>query len=163
MKKTEFESQIRIETELKFYKKLIKKIDKASKGKIDLKHWSFKVYDKIALLENNFKELKKRNVLAEIGPSFLEWAEDYFKDRMDSFIVKNEAFENYREFRKTQNTITVNNFKRKIKLFCELKNFEYNPDMEDYPKDEHNRFLSHKGGKVHELIYLKQNNKNLNL
>lgn len=159
MKKAEFESQIKIEIELKFYKKLIKKIDKASKAKIDLKRWSSKVADKIVLLENNFKKLKERNILTELGPSFLEWAEDYFKDRMDSFIVKNEAFENYREFRKIRNTITVNNFKRKIKLFCELKNFDYNPDMEDYPKDEYNRFLSHIGGKVHELIYLKQNKK----
>src|SRR5690606_5941821 len=43
-------------------------------------------------------EIKKRNLIAEMGSTFKDWAEDYFRDRLNVFVPKNEAYENMKAY-----------------------------------------------------------------
>jgi hypothetical protein len=81
--------------------------------------------DKIGAPQGN---IKKRNLITEMGPVFLEWAEGYFDEsRINDYVVKKDAYENLKIYNSSMKTISATNFKNKLKQFCELKGYVLNP------------------------------------
>lgn len=107
--------------------------------------------------------IKKRNLTSEMGPVFLEWAEDYFRDKMDQLVVKKEALKSLHEYNKAMQSISASLFKKRVVQFCELKGHTFNPDVEGEKKDKEGRFMKWynpvgaTGGSSEEHFYLKSN------
>lgn len=85
--------------------------------------------------------IKKRNLISEMGPVFLEWAEDYFRDKMNVFVVKKVALENLQAYNKSVAGTSSALFKKRIKQYCELKGYIFNPDVEGENKDKEGRYM----------------------
>ena len=107
--------------------------------------------------------IKKRNLTSEMGPVFLEWAEDYFRDKMNQFVVKKEALKTLHEYNKAMQSISSSLFKKRVVQFCELKGHTFNPDIEGEKKDKEGRFMKWynpieaTSGSSEEYFYLKSN------
>ena len=107
--------------------------------------------------------IKKRNLTSEMGPVFLEWAEDYFRDKMNQFVVKKEALKTLHEYNKAMQSISSSLFKKRVVQFCELKGHTFNPDIEGEKKDKEGRFMKWynpigaTSGSSEEHFYLKSN------
>lgn len=100
-------------------------------------------------------EIKKRNLIAEMGTVFKEWAEEYFREKMNSYVPKNEAFEAMKAYSpKHLGGLSATLFKTRVKQFCELNGYKFNPDMPDQKKDENGRFMRWHNAKPTEHIYL---------
>lgn len=100
--------------------------------------------------------IKKRNLISEMGPVFLEWAEDYFRDKMNTFVVKKDALESLISYNKSVQYTSATLFKTKIKQFCELKSYEFNPTLESEKKDNNGRYMMWHNAKAEEHFYLRE-------
>ena len=81
--------------------------------------------EKIGAPEGN---IRKRNLLAEIGIVFFEWAEDYFKDEnINQAVCRRVMYENLKNYNNSMKQISATSFKNKLKQFCELKGYIFNP------------------------------------
>lgn len=82
-------------------------------------------------VEAPYGNIKKRNLAAEIGPAFMDWADEYFTpERMNTMIIKKEAIEHLHASSKYLSGISVNLFKTRITQYCELKGYIFNPKEE---------------------------------
>jgi hypothetical protein len=71
----------------------------------------------------------QRNLISIMGESFLEWAEVFFHEdnnSLDQFVVKQDAFEDYKKYAKV--TWQMQRFTKAMKAFCELKGYLLDPD-----------------------------------
>ncbi|MEC5156629.1 hypothetical protein [Chryseobacterium sp. MP_3.2] len=100
--------------------------------------------------------IKKRNLISEMGPVFLEWAEDYFRDKMNKFVVKKEALESLISYNKAVQFTSATLFKSKVRQFCELNGYEFCPNLPDEKKDKEGRFMKWHNSKSEEHFYLKE-------
>lgn len=71
----------------------------------------------------------KRNLLLEMGPLFLEWAEVYFTEEEDGpnlnkYIIKDLALKDLIE--KTGYKLTPHKFKKSLKAYCQLNEWVFN-------------------------------------
>lgn len=99
--------------------------------------------------------IKKRNLISEMGPVFLDWAEDYFQgERLNAFVVKKEAMASVMAYNKNLSGISANLFKRRVEQFCEYKGYKFNPDIEGEKKDKQGRFMKWYNGNSEEHFYL---------
>lgn len=113
-----------------------------------------KTTEKLGAPQSN---IKKRNLLTEMGVVFLEWAEDYFFDeRLNKEVPKLEAFEALKAYNASMKNISVTAFKRQIMRFCEYKGYTFNPKELINTKD--GRITQSILGKATEMIYLKSEN-----
>ncbi len=107
--------------------------------------------------------IRKRNLISEMGPVFLEWAEDYFRDKMNSFVCKKAALDDLKAYNKSVSGTAATTFKKRIKDYCELKGYTFNPDVEGEKKDKEGRFMKWynpigaTSGSSEEHFYLKSN------
>lgn len=99
--------------------------------------------------------IKKRNLISEMGPVFLEWAEDYFSNKMNEFVVKKEAHESLVGYNKAVQFTSVTVFKSKVKQFCDLKGYEFCPNLEGEKKDKEGRYMKWHNSKSEEHFYLR--------
>jgi hypothetical protein len=70
-----------------------------------------------------------RNLLAEMGMAFKDWADVYFSpesSRIDTEIVKDEAFDDCLKIVKN-NKWTANKFKKALVAWCKFNHFKLNP------------------------------------
>jgi hypothetical protein len=82
---------------------------------------------KIAPPLNN---IHKRNLISEMTEQFKAWADVYFwegGDRLNKWIVKLEAFDNFMKETKTRSH-SSQKFKDKLKAYCKYMGYEFNPD-----------------------------------
>ena len=99
-------------------------------------------------------EIKKRNLIAEMGTVFKDWAEDYFRERLNENVPKKEAHENMKAYsQKHLGGVSISLFKTRIKQFCELNSYEFNP-KEFLGKD--GRIMDWHNGASTEMVYLRQ-------
>lgn len=99
--------------------------------------------------------IKKRNLISEMGTVFLEWAEEYFEDKLNSFFPKKDALENLHAYNKAMQSISSTLFKRRVEQFCELKGFSFCPDVEGEKKDKEGRYMKWNNAKTEEFFYIK--------
>lgn len=98
--------------------------------------------------------IRKRNLISEMGPIFPEWAEDYFRNRLNSFIVKKEAHDSLKEYNKNMAGISSTLFKRRLQQYAEYKGYKFNPDLEGEKKDSQGRFMKWLNVSTEEHIYM---------
>lgn len=111
------------------------------------------VNEKIGAPEGN---IRKRNLIAEIGVVFLEWAEDYFQgDNLDTLICKKIAYEHLKNYNKSVQSTSSTAFKRKLEQFCELKGYVFNPPDKITDKTN-NRIMAWYEGKTEEHFYIQK-------
>lgn len=77
-------------------------------------------------------DIEQRNIQRQIGDDFIYWAEEYFaaETHRDTYINKNEAFEQYKLSlpKRAQDSVKMQTFKSRLIQFCEYKGWEFNPD-----------------------------------
>lgn len=109
------------------------------------------VNEKIGAPEGN---IRKRNLIAEIGVVFLEWAEDYFQgNNIDNMVCRKVAYENLKNYNKTMQNISSTAFKKKVQQFCELKGYIFNPSDRITDKANH-RIMAWYDNKTEEHFYI---------
>lgn len=109
------------------------------------------VNEKIGAPEGN---IRKRNLIAEIGVVFLEWAEDYFQDNnIDNMVCRKVAYEHLKNYNKTMQNISSTAFKKKVQQFCELKGYIFNPADRVTDKANH-RIMAWYDNKTEEHFYI---------
>lgn len=110
--------------------------------------------EKIGAPESN---IRKRNLVSEMGVLFKEWAEDFFTpERLaEDYIVKNEAYEDYvKDKNINKATFSAQKFKQKIEQFCEFNGYIFCP--QELRNDKMNNRITKKiNGKTEELIVIK--------
>lgn len=78
-------------------------------------------------IEPPLNNVLKRNLITEMGASFLDWAEVYFNaDRLNTLIVKKEAFDDFVKGNNIKHQ-TPQNFAKRVAAFCRYKNYVLNP------------------------------------
>ena len=104
-------------------------------------------------------ETKKRNsrkeedMISEIGETFLQWAQSYFiEERLNIEISKPiiyTAYINYSPYAKNTSGVA---FKNKLKLFCQLKGWDLNPQKKCNNPD--GRIIRSFEGRAEEFFYI---------
>ena len=106
--------------------------------------------EKIGAPQNN---IKKRNLMSEIGKVFLEWAEEYFIElRLDVDIDKKEAHTALVNYNVSMKSTSSTAFKYKMKQFCELKGWVLNPADKLTTSD--GRIMRSFNGQTTEMLYI---------
>lgn len=78
-------------------------------------------------IEPPLNNVLKRNLITEMGAVFLDWAEVYFNaDRLNTLIVKKEAFDDFVKGNNIKHQ-TPQNFAKRVAAFCRYKNYVLNP------------------------------------
>lgn len=103
-------------------------------------HWNFlamcvQVYLRFGVVQAPQERLASRKLRQDIGESFLTWADEFFsnKEKIGHKLKKNQDL--YDEFIKfgshNMRYETISLFKKKLKWFCELRGFKFNPHLYD--------------------------------
>lgn len=69
-----------------------------------------------------------RNLQAQMGPVFLEWADYYLKNNLNKEFSKREAIEHLQRNHSSLSAITSNNFSKRVKAWCDYNNYIYMPE-----------------------------------
>lgn len=88
---------------------------------------------KFGLVEPDMPDIAMRQMKAEIGLEFINWADQWFEqNRFNKIINKDEAFEAWKSSlnRKELAWVTPNKFKKKIIGWCNVRGYVYNPDFQ---------------------------------
>ena len=82
-------------------------------------------------IQPSMKAIERRNLKTAMTQEFLNWAEDWFTDeRLNRLLETSAVFD---EYRKTLPKVIAENmkptsFKRRLKLFCQYKDWVFNPE-----------------------------------
>ena len=90
-----------------------------------------RTYMQIGLIEPDMPDIEVRQKRAAIGEVFLNWADDWLDNRCNTEVDRFAAFNaitDYCNKLKVRNPVTLTNFKKKVKLWCEIRGYRYNPD-----------------------------------
>jgi len=81
------------------------------------------------------ERLASRKLRQDIGESFLTWADEFFSNKEKIGVKLKKKADMYDEFIKfgghNMKYETISLFKKKIKWFCELRGFKFNPHLYD--------------------------------
>lgn len=95
--------------------------------------------------------IKKRNAIQSIGDALYDWANSFFENRKNCYVPKNEAFDSFEATAKVKGW-TSQKFKKKLKTWCEIDGYEFNP----YKSLNKQGYCKHnKDGKTQEFIYIR--------
>lgn len=88
-------------------------------------------YMQIGLVEPDMPDIEVRQKRAAVGEVFLNWADDWLYNRLNSEVDRFTAFNAINEYcnkLKVRNPITLTNFKKKLKLWCDIRGYRFNPE-----------------------------------
>ncbi|WP_315055183.1 hypothetical protein [Chryseobacterium indoltheticum] len=106
--------------------------------------------------------IKKRNLISEMGTVFLEWAEGYFVGtNLNQDVIKKDAHKNLVEYNSSVKNISATLFKTKLKQFCELKGYTLNPTDKLTTSD--GRIMRSFNGIATEFIFISAQEEDLNM
>lgn len=116
--------------------------------------------EKIGAPENN---IRLRNIMAEMGISFYEWANDYFMaENLNADVIKNVAYEDLKTKKANLKNLTSTDFKKRLEHYCELNGYTFNP-AEMINDKNNNRITKYLHGKTQEVIYIRDPKKEASL
>ena len=90
-----------------------------------------RTYMQIGLIEPDMPDIEVRQKRAAVGEVFLNWADAWLYNRLNSEVDRFESFNAIAEYcnkLKVRNPITLTNFKKKVKLWCDIRGYDFNPD-----------------------------------
>jgi hypothetical protein len=97
--------------------------------------------------------VNKRNLMAEMGDAFRNWASVYFSSEagnLDTDVIRTDAFTDYQKV--SGGKKSSNNFKKSVKAFCNLNNYVLDPKEAGA---KNGRIIKNIDGKSHECFYIK--------
>ena len=103
-------------------------------------HWNLlamcvQTYLKFGVVEAPQERLASRKLRQDIGESFLTWADEFFSNKEKIGIRLKKNVDLYQEFIKfgghNMKYETISLFKKKLKWFCDLRGFKFNPHLYD--------------------------------
>lgn len=101
------------------------------------------LYLRYGLIEADMGDIEKRQKENKIGMDFIDWADNYFEDRLDQDINKEAAFIAYKDSLSKYGSgyVKKNTFTKKLIWWCEIRGYEYNPSwyMENKSMTERKR------------------------
>lgn len=107
-------------------------------------------------IEAPMENIRKRNLMADLGNTFIEWADDFFENQINKFILKDYAYNDLKAKSLLHKSISATTFKQYLLKFCELRGYVFNPEHETRKKDAAGRYMiapkGEKNGKEHILI-----------
>lgn len=71
----------------------------------------------------------QRSLVAEMGSSFMDWADTYLIENLDTVFAKNKALEDVKQKQNNLKNISSQNFVKKIKAWCRYNNYEFMPEV----------------------------------
>ena len=99
------------------------------------------------------ENVTKRNLLANIGQNFNDWASNYFREEnktLNAKVRKQTAFDSF--IRETNaRAITKNRFTKNLKEWCKLNAYTYNPAE---LADANGRIQENDGLNTHDCVYI---------
>jgi len=100
--------------------------------------------------------VNKRNLMAEMGDAFRNWAGVYFSEenaKLDVAFRRDQAFESYKKVGKK----SANGFKKSVEAFCKYKEYIFNPP--EIEKSADGRIVERIAGEgAKEMFYIKTKN-----
>jgi len=103
-------------------------------------HWNFlamcvQIYLRFGVVEAPQERLASRKLRQDIGESFLTWADEFFSNKEKIGVKLKKKADMYDEFIRfgghNMKYETISLFKKKLKWFCELRGFKFNPHLYD--------------------------------
>ncbi|MBQ6083329.1 MAG: toprim domain-containing protein [Bacteroidales bacterium] len=91
-----------------------------------------RAYMRFGLIEPDMPDIEVRQKRAAVGEVFLNWADIWLENRLNQEVDRFEAFNAINEYcnkLKVRNPITLTNFKKKIKLWCDIRGYKFNPEF----------------------------------
>ena len=90
-----------------------------------------RTYMRLGLVEPDMPDIELRQKRAAIGEVFGDWADGWLETKCNADIDRNEAFANLTDYcnrLKIRNAVKLNLFTKKVKIWCEIRGYIYNPD-----------------------------------
>lgn len=90
-----------------------------------------RTYMRMGLVEPDMPDIELRQKRAAIGEVFGDWADGWLESKCDADIDRNEAFANLTDYcsrLRIRNAVKLNLFTKKVKIWCEIRGYVYNPD-----------------------------------
>lgn len=87
-------------------------------------------YMRLGLVAPDMPDIELRQKRAAIGEVFGDWADGWLEARKNSEIDRDEAFKDLNEYSKNlrvKTAFTKNSMTKKMKIWCEIKGYLYNP------------------------------------
>lgn len=89
----------------------------------------------------------------EMGETLYQWAEEYFDEtgtKINSRISKRELYNEFTQYAgNTPYGVTPQAFKKKLKMYCSFKGYDYNPDVRSESGDYYQDFKKKFPGKTY--------------
>lgn len=73
-------------------------------------------------------KIRLRNLQADMGQTFIDWADEYLQHRLGEEFNKNDALDDLRNKKSALKNITSNNFIKKVRAWCEFNGHDYMPN-----------------------------------
>lgn len=90
-----------------------------------------RTYMRLGLVEPDMPDIELRQKRAAIGEVFGDWADGWLEAHCNDDIDRNEAFANLTDYCnriKVRNAVKLNLFTKKVRIWCEIRGYTYNPD-----------------------------------
>ncbi len=96
---------------------------------------------KLLEIENILDNINNARDYIELGIEFIDWADYYFQNEFNKVIDRDEAYVSFKCSFPAKGRITLSSFIRKVKMWCEIRGYEYNPEdiMKQRTEIERNR------------------------
>ncbi len=108
----------------------------------DFEQWNYcwnliaecvQLYLKYGVVEAPQERIVKRELRQAMGEVFLSWAEKYFHENINKRIIKEEMYNNFLTDNPEQRKwVKPTTFKKKLRKYCEYKDYIFNPNKYDY-------------------------------
>lgn len=97
-----------------------------------------------------------RNLQAQMGPSFIEWADYFLTNNLNKPFNKRLALEDLQTSKQSLKHISSTNFVKRVKAWCQFKEYTYMPDS---AVDKSGRIQKKtEEGKVEDFLLIADNN-----
>lgn len=116
--------------------------------------------DKIGAPQGN---IRKRNLITEMGVIFIEWANSYFAEHMLNIkIRKEDALNSFLNYNPSVKNTSSTAFKKKVEMYCEYNGYTLNP-LELCTDKKGKRIIgwNSTNNKSEEMIYIQRNSEDV--
>ena len=75
--------------------------------------------------------VQKRNLISQMSEQFKAWADIYFDaegDKVNRWVMKSEAFDDFMKQTNAMKSHTVHLFKKKLQIYCKYMRYDFNPE-----------------------------------
>lgn len=88
------------------------------------------IKSELVKIENILDDINHARNNIELGLNFIDWADVYFQDKFNMQINSDEAYDSFKYSLPVTERVDITKFRfiRKMKMWCEIRGYEYNPE-----------------------------------